>query len=320
MKLKELHFRNYRLFEQLDIPNLKRVNLIAGKNNTGKTALLEGIRIWAARGDSTVVNHILNNRGEFIRSWESSYKALFYDDGKPNKSIYGTFTMSINDLEVQLQLNSKTKKYETFEVSINQEISHSLNPNSNTDAPHDDEVVYIPYQGQLLQLKKLWDNINLTIQEEDVLAILKETVLPNLKRIGFSKDQFRVLLDSNSDPVPIGSFGDGVLRILTMALALANAKNKILLIDEFELGLHHSIQEKLWELVFKYANDWNIQAFITTHSEDSIRKFYYVASKEQYRNDATFIRLQYDRYNNLEAIKYDVERLESAIELDLEVR
>lgn len=317
MKLKELHFRNYRLFEQLDIPNLKRVNLIAGKNNTGKTALLEGIRIWAARGDSTVVNHILNNRGEFIRSWESSYKALFFYNDNPK--IFETYTLAINDLEVKLQLNPNIKKFETFEVSINKDLSHKLNPNSSTDDPKDD-VVYIPYQGQLSHLKKLWDNINLTIQEEDVLAILKETVLPNLKRIGFSKDQFRVLLDSNSDPVPIGSFGDGVLRILTMALALANAKNKILLIDEFELGLHHSIQEKLWELVFKYANDWNIQAFITTHSEDSIRKFYYVASKEQYRNDATFIRLQYDRYNNLEAIKYDVERLESAIELDLEVR
>ena len=319
MELRELRFKNYRLFKELDISGLKRVNLIAGKNNTGKTALLEGIRIWAAKGDSTVVNHILNNRGEFTRSWESSYRGLFHDDGKPNKSIFGTFTLSINNLEVQLQFNPKTKKYESFEVSIDNEISHSLNSNSSTDAPKD-EVVYIPYQGQSSYFKKLWDNINLTPKEEDVLNILRDTILPSLKRIGFSKDEFRVLLDSTTEPIPIGRLGDGVQRILAIALALANAQNKILLIDELELGLHHSIQEQLWELIFKYSSEWNIQAFITTHSEDAIRKFYYVASQQQYRNNATFIRLQYDRYNKLEAIKYDVERLESAIELNLEIR
>ncbi|MBU6343583.1 MAG: AAA family ATPase, partial [Bacteroidetes bacterium] len=48
----QLHIRNFRLFGSLDIDGLKRVNLFAGKNNTGKTYLLEAIRIWAANGDS----------------------------------------------------------------------------------------------------------------------------------------------------------------------------------------------------------------------------------------------------------------------------
>jgi len=45
--LKELHISNYLLFDELTIHDLKQVNLIAGKNNTGKTALLEALRIWA---------------------------------------------------------------------------------------------------------------------------------------------------------------------------------------------------------------------------------------------------------------------------------
>jgi hypothetical protein len=45
-----------------------------------------------------------------------------------------------------------------------------------------------------------------------------------------------VLLESTPEPVSIGRLGDGVLRILGMTLALANAQNKILLIDEFELS------------------------------------------------------------------------------------
>ena len=35
--------KNFRCFRELEMTPLDRVNLIAGKNNTGKTALLEAI-------------------------------------------------------------------------------------------------------------------------------------------------------------------------------------------------------------------------------------------------------------------------------------
>lgn len=75
--LSELHIRNFRLFEDLHLTGLCQVNLFAGKNNTGKTALLEALRIYAAQGEDTIVNHILKQRGEFTPSWASSYDALF---------------------------------------------------------------------------------------------------------------------------------------------------------------------------------------------------------------------------------------------------
>lgn len=37
--LDHLHIQNYRLFKDLKIKKLGQMNLIAGKNNTGKTAL-----------------------------------------------------------------------------------------------------------------------------------------------------------------------------------------------------------------------------------------------------------------------------------------
>ena len=41
--LERLHIRNYRVFNDLTINQLSRINLIAGKNNSGKTSLLEAI-------------------------------------------------------------------------------------------------------------------------------------------------------------------------------------------------------------------------------------------------------------------------------------
>jgi hypothetical protein len=42
--------QGYRLFDDLSIERLGRVNLITGKNNTGKSALLEAVRLYAFRG------------------------------------------------------------------------------------------------------------------------------------------------------------------------------------------------------------------------------------------------------------------------------
>lgn len=46
LKLDSLRIQNFRTFKDLTVDRLGRVNLIVGKNNVGKTALLEGIWLW----------------------------------------------------------------------------------------------------------------------------------------------------------------------------------------------------------------------------------------------------------------------------------
>lgn len=47
--------------------------------------------------------------------------------------------------------------------------------------------------------------------------------------------------------------------------------------DEFENGLHYSIQEKVWAILFNIAQKLNIQVFATTHSWDCIESFSKIA-------------------------------------------
>ncbi len=49
--LKTLKIQNFKKFKELNFPQLKRVNLIAGKNNTGKTGVLEALLLLSAVGD-----------------------------------------------------------------------------------------------------------------------------------------------------------------------------------------------------------------------------------------------------------------------------
>lgn len=42
---RSVHIQNFRCFRDFKIEDLARINLLAGKNNTGKTALLEALYI-----------------------------------------------------------------------------------------------------------------------------------------------------------------------------------------------------------------------------------------------------------------------------------
>lgn len=43
--IKNVEFENFKCFEKLKVKDLKRVNLIGGKNNIGKTSFMEGLEI-----------------------------------------------------------------------------------------------------------------------------------------------------------------------------------------------------------------------------------------------------------------------------------
>lgn len=308
-----LKISNFMAFEKLEIPALKRVNLIAGKNNSGKTTLLDAIRIYAAFGDQTVINNILFARESFTTGWTESYNALFNKNPGKKSNI-----LIINDFE----LERKNKGHEYFFEYLSEDLhdTKKLDAQNSPDYPKD-KVTYVPFQSNFKKLSELWDNIVLTPKEDDVYKILRETVEPKLIRFDVGSNKVRVRLDDTKKPVPLGTLGDGVNRVLLIALSLANAQNSYLLIDELELGLHYSAMEKLWEMIFKYAIEWNIQVFATTHSQDAIRAFHYVASeKEEYVKQAEYIRLQLSRKRENEAIIFDGDRLKDSLNLQLEIR
>jgi AAA15 family ATPase/GTPase len=170
---------------------------------------------------------------------------------------------------------------------------------------------------------KLWDNITLTEKEKYVIDALK-IIEPLVERIAFIEEgagnRSAVIKLSNTNNVyPLRSMGDGINRILTIILALVNSDNGFLLIDEFENGLHHSIQEKLWEIIFDLSNKLNVQIFVTTHSEDCISGFENVLNSPQNILNGKLFRL--DNINGkVKQVEYTNDELKIAIENDIEIR
>ncbi len=74
--LDSLEIKGYRCFEHLTIEKLGRVNLIVGKNNVGKTALLEALWIYANHDDSEILHKIIFDRNEITNEKTRSYESL----------------------------------------------------------------------------------------------------------------------------------------------------------------------------------------------------------------------------------------------------
>jgi len=125
----------------------------------------------------------------------------------------------------------------------------------------------------------LWDNVSLTPQQDRILDCLRliERRIEGLTFIGQSDrvaDRIPVVkLEGESERLPLKAMGDGITRLFHIALAMVNAENGVLLIDEFENGLYWEVQEQLWPVIFKMAEELNVQVFATTHSNDCLKGF-----------------------------------------------
>ena len=110
-------------------------------------------------------------------------------------------------------------------------------------------------------------------------------------------------------------------RLLGIALALVNAKDGILLIDEIEGGLHYSVQPDMWRLIFETAAKLNVQVFATTHSLDCIRAFE-SATSERGEEESLLISLRrhHDEPEKIVAVLADKSDLVSIVRSHIEVR
>jgi AAA15 family ATPase/GTPase len=114
------------------------------------------------------------------------------------------------------------------------------------------------------------------------------------------------------------SLGDGMLRALGISLALVNAKDGILLIDEFENGLYYTVQPDLWQFIFRIARRLHVQVFATTHSWDCIEAFQIAASAAK-QAEGLLIRLE-SKKGDIAPTLFNERQLELATREQIEVR
>ena len=174
---------------------------------------------------------------------------------------------------------------------------------------------------------RLFDDVVLTENEEHVTQALRiiEPAVERIASVVIDRGRyFRetpggvfIKLRKAESRIPIGSMGDGMWRMLGLALALANVKGGVLLVDEIDTGLHYSVMADMWRMVSKRAAALKVQVFATTHSRDCYESLAAIVKPDQPSPEITIQRIDPSRG---QAVRFSDAAIVAAAERGLEVR
>ena len=365
-RLESLSISGFRGIDQLTIPRLGRVTLIAGKNGVGKTTVLDAVQLYAACGRFDALRDVLTRREELttLRDEDGdvvttpAFDRLFHHNGRDQLSAEigpsGGPTLYIEDVTENEHVPDKLLDHIADEIDD----VIDLEAVSLVSVIFDDARVFFPWkvfasrdyrslrsflrtQNELpastpceslgpgllsnYDMARLWDEVALTDDEDLALTALRLVFGNRVERTAVIGGRYGgggrrvvVKLSDYNNPVPLKSLGDGATRMFGIALALANCRDGILLIDEAENGIHYSLQSKFWGMVLQAAETHNTQVLATTHSKDCINGF--AAAALAHPNvEGNLVRIS-GRDDELRAVEYSKEQLEVAAKQNIEVR
>jgi AAA15 family ATPase/GTPase len=135
--------------------------------------------------------------------------------------------------------------------------------------------VYIaPFQhtSSIFYLKEVLNDTDLY---NEMLTVLKKFD-PDIVNINAysegNRTVFMLTSKKNKKALPLNVYGDGMKKVLLLMSAIVKAKDGILLLDEFETAIHTSVMSDVFSWILKTSKRLNVQLFLTSHSEEAIKK------------------------------------------------
>lgn len=310
-----LELRNFRSFDDLKLQGLRRINLVVGRNNSGKTALLEGI---AAVADPQKIGHLPGLLRPKVRQ-EIYFRWLIRDavdaaealvsarnEATSRSVILRRKTRGARIASTGLMPVLQTQRFTVFIPKDQQPINfHAVSVQPRTP----EEVVKlfgtaVARRGGEQRMDTLFHEMDERIQKVRVIA---------------GDDGFQVRFDFNlSEMLPLSQLGQGVHRLITIFSELIVEDSSLCIIDEIENGIHHSMLEQIWTGIATAAESLDIQVFATTHSEECIQAADAAFSKRSVYDFAIIQLFRVER--GIQGRVLDRKHIEAAIAGEIDLR
>lgn len=347
-----IRIRNLRAITELEVNNIGQVNLFVGDNSCGKTTLLEAIFFLIGATNPKLPINANTFRGlPFISSrlWDTYFHNM---DATVAIEISGQLRTPVE--EQRLLIRPHYLKRSVGEPAPSDIVSPSSAPGDSETTQEIDglELAYIGSENYskevtsriFLRKDELtsegtrerairgvfvgpltihdWKPRFAEVQREkrlsEVISLLNE-IEPNIADLRLNDVGLLEADIGLPKLMPANLMGGGIAKLLSIALAMLDYQNGIVLIDEIENGLGHSAQQRIWEAILNWAQSLNVQVFATTHSIECVRAFNNAADTTLFVSEARLFRIE-RKDENFRAVEYSKDDLAQSLESNWEVR
>lgn len=348
--IESVEIKNYKVIDYLKVENLTNVNFFVGKNNCGKTSLLEAIFLNLEPSNPQVIIWRVSNQIRQIMVSEDNLAWLFhkmnmeknieiisvYDSKKMRVKIHPKISSDFAQIipsDTQETINkalnsvSSNKKVTglVFESKFNgkNEVKSSfgIRGNNITDIKQSE---YETFSGLFIESNMLLANIAYIIAQiriakkeqifDEYLKLFDENIL-GVEVIG---SETMIDIQGMPQKVSVNIMGEGFKKFLLVVGSLILAKHSYICIDEIENGLHFEAMKKLIESIVKLSNKTKIQLFISTHSYEFLEILNNIALETKSNNIAVFNLKQTEE--KLQTTRYDMADLKHLLNAEIEFR
>lgn len=344
MIFSSVHIDNFRGIKTAQIDGFREINVFFGKNNCGKSSLLEALLMICGQSNPLLPFSMNGVRG-FGRFQEDDLGWVFHNmnttlpvhihtEGTKARHMdirafkKSGVTVDLNQAGVTKDTVPSFYGYEVdFDGGLHSELlvesGNLQNTKLNVSSNYEEELAsfYVTPRVPIVDLG--WDTLKQMITNKNVefLTTVLREIEPKLQAIMVVGDM--VMVDLGGEKLlPIQMMGDGVLRILLIIMNVYRCANGILLIDELDNGLHYSVMTKLWIALCSAANLLNVQLFVTTHNIDSLRALNHVVNElsPEYKEQLAAFKLVHTNEDEVKGLRYDADTFDYMINQEIEVR
>lgn len=311
--IEKVHILRFRKFIDLEIKCGEKLTVIAGQNGTQKTTLLgllahpfsmskknpddENI---ASTAEDEQVKDFSEAKTIQGHTFQSKFASKFKFDNAKERAKDHEYSLYMYDKSIGnngiFTLESITRDKKSQKLRLWKKGARKAG-----DGYMHYPVIYLSLKrvSPIGEEQKISNNtVNLTNEEQNFLKLNYDEILSlppeeyETNELKSSNKSTLVSHPSTYSALTVSAGQDNIGSILTAVLSFKRLKEEfpseykggLLFIDEIESTLYPASQENLVRKLFKYAKDFQLQIFCTTHSPSIIN----IAMKDDYKNDCAF--------------------------------
>lgn len=317
----QIKINNYRGLNNLSLDNLSNVNIFVGANNSGKTSVLEALRILAAPNDeSSVIRLALLRRGTSGRSNRRNLVnyllSIFQVADDDDKHYHIGMEAVINNQKCSYNVDGTIGEYsdltsgknQTFDMGIRISIDGKSKYHICT-IENGKDYKFVPNEEPLYNCLYFHSSVNyytscVNMLTDHIIREGKNDVLRMLKSFDKNIEDISIvgedvyLTNKFSGSLPLFAYGLGMQKAVLLTLSLMRCKDGVILIDEIDNAIHISVFKDVFRWFIEACIEYNVQAFVTTHSAEALDEILKVSHNMNYDRNIRVVTLRKNYDNN----------------------